>query len=60
MRVPAARPQEKGEPTPARPDARESHLAALCWPHQTPPQEGVHIPVISVTDRSGCDTPSYG
>jgi len=33
MRAPAARPQEKGEPTPARPDARERCLAALCWPH---------------------------
>ena len=26
---------------------------------QTPPQEWVHIPVISVTDGSGCDTPHY-
>jgi len=33
MGAPAARPQEKGEPTPARPGARERRLAALCWPY---------------------------
>ncbi len=38
-------------------DAYYEHFRTA--PDQTPPQEWVHIPVISVTDGLGCDSPSY-